>query len=208
VKASTKNGPAGIQHRVWVISDRRNPCRSGWEHFQEKQIMTDTRKNMNEAIDEAKDIGQQAVDSAAGSVQEATIVGLDGARRMTDQFTRVLGLSGRESEAVTRQASENLGALAETGTVLARGFQDVSREWLTLSQHGLQKNIEGLTQLSRCRSLQDFVAVQSELMRNNWHYMIDVSRQIAERSIEIANEAAQTISSETKPVANRTRKAA
>jgi hypothetical protein len=50
--------------------------------------------------------------------------------------------------------------------------------------------------------------VQSELMRNNWHYMIDVSRQIAERSIEIANEAAQTISSETKPVANRTRKAA
>jgi hypothetical protein len=45
-------------------------------------------------------------------------------------------------------------------------------------------------------------------MRNNWHYMIDVSRQIAERSIEIANEAAQTISSETKPVANRTRKAA
>jgi hypothetical protein len=109
---------------------------------------------------------------------------------------------------VTRQASENLGALAETGTVLARGMQDVSREWLTLSQHGLQKNIEGLTRLARCRSMQDFVAVQSELMRNNWHYMIDVSRQIAERSIEVANEAAQTINTETKQATGRTRKAA
>jgi hypothetical protein len=170
--------------------------------------MTDTRKSVSEAVDGAKDAGQQAVDSAAGSAQEAAIVGLDGARRITEQFTRVLGLSGRESEAVARQASENLGALTETGTILARGFQDVSREWLTLSQHGVQKNIEGLTELARCRSLQDFVAVQSELMRNNWHYMIDVSRQIAERSIEIANEAAQTISSETRPAANRARKAA
>ncbi|WP_048708907.1 phasin family protein [Microvirga massiliensis] len=170
--------------------------------------MTDTRKGVSEAANEAKDAGQQAIDSAAGSAQEAAIVGLDGARRMTEQFTRVLGLSGRESEAVARQASENLGALTETGTILARGFQDVSREWLTLSQHGLQKNIDGLTQLARCRSLQDLVAVQSELMRNNWHYMIDVSRQLAEHSIEIANEAAQTISSETKPAANRARKAA
>jgi hypothetical protein len=50
--------------------------------------------------------------------------------------------------------------------------------------------------------------VQSELMRNNWHYMIDVSRQIAERSIEIANEATKKISSEAKQTAGRTRKAA
>jgi hypothetical protein len=41
--------------------------------------------------------------------------------------------------------------------------------------------------------------------------MIDVSRQLAERSIEIANEAAQTISSEAKQMAvtaDRARKAA
>jgi hypothetical protein len=170
--------------------------------------MADTRKNASEAINETTEAGRETADAAAGVVQEAAVVGLDGVRRMTDQFTRALGLAGQDSEAVTRQASENLGALAETGTVLARGMQEVSREWLSLSQHGLQKNIEGLTQLARCRSMQDFVAVQSELLRNNWHYMIDVSRQIAERSIEVANEAAQTISSETKQSTGRTRKAA
>jgi len=170
--------------------------------------MTDTRKSVSEAVNETKDAGQQAVDLAASTAQEAAIVGLDGARRITEQFTRVLGLSGRESDAVARQASENLGALTETGTILARGFQDVSREWLTLSQHGLQKNIDGLTQLARCRSMQDLVAIQSELLRNNWHYMLDVSRQIAEHSIEIANEATQKIGSEPKRTGGRARKAA
>jgi hypothetical protein len=170
--------------------------------------MAETRKNASDAINETTEAGRETVDAAAGVVQEAAVVGLDGVRRMADQFTRALGLAGQDSEVVTRQASENLGALAETGTVLARGMQDVSREWLTLSQQGLQKNIEGLTQLVRCRSMQDFVAVQSELMRNNWHFMIDVSRQIAERSIEVANEATQKISAETKQATGRTRNAA
>ncbi|WP_048707951.1 phasin family protein [Microvirga massiliensis] len=170
--------------------------------------MAETRKNTSETVNETVEAGRETVETAADVVQEAAVVGLDGIRRATDQFTRALGLTGQESEALTRQASENLGALAETSTVLMRGMQDVSREWLTLSQHGLQKNIDGLTQLARCRSMQDLVAIQSELLRNNWHYMIDVSRQLAEHSIEIANEAAQTISSETKPAANRARKAA
>ena len=170
--------------------------------------MADARKNASEAINETTEAGRETVDAAARVVQEVAVVGLDGVRRMTDQFTRALGLAGQDSEAVTRQATENLGALAETGTVLARGMQDVSREWPSLSQHGLQKNIEGLTQLARCWSMQDFVAVQSELMRNNWHYMIDVSRQIAERSIEVANEATQKISAEAKQAAGRARKAA
>jgi prophage DNA circulation protein len=60
----------------------------------------------------------------------------------------------------------------------------------------------------RCRSIPDFVAVQSELMRDNWQQMIEGSRRIAERSIQVANEAAQKISTETKQAADRTSRAA
>jgi hypothetical protein len=170
--------------------------------------MTNTQRNVSDTIDQTTDAAREGVRAATNDAQEGTVIGLDSVRRVTDQFTRAFSLSSQENKALTRQASENLGALAETGTVLARGIQEMSREWLTLSQHGLQKNIEGLTRLARCRSMQDLVAVQSELMRNNWHYMIDVSRQIAERSIEIANEATQKISSETKQATDRSRKAA
>lgn len=170
--------------------------------------MTNTQKNVSDTIDQTTDAAREGVRAATNDAQEATGVGLDSLRRVTDQFTRAFSLTGQENKALTRQASENLGALLETSAVLARGMQDVSHEWLRLSQHGLQKNIEGLTQLARCRSMQDFVAVQSELLRNNWHYMIDVSRQIAERSIQVSDEATQKISSETREVADHARKAA
>jgi hypothetical protein len=174
----------------------------------EEQVMTTTQKNVSDTIDQTTDAAREGVRAATNDAQDATVIGLDSVRRMTDQFTRAFSLSGQENRALMGQASENLGALLETSAVLTRGMQDVSHKWLSLSQHGLQKNIEGLTQLARCRSMQDLVAVQSELMRNNWHYMIDVSRQIAERSIEIANEATQKISAETKQATGRTRKAA
>ena len=170
--------------------------------------MTNTHRNVSDTIDQTTDAAREGVRAATNDAQEGTVIGLDSVRRMTDQFTQAFSLSGQENKALMGQASENLGALLETSAVLTRGMQDVSHEWLSLSQHGLQKNIEGLTQLARCRSMQDLVAVQSELMRNNWHYMIDVSRQIAERSIEIANEATQKISSETTQATGRTRKAA
>jgi hypothetical protein len=154
------------------------------------------------------DIARRGAETARDSLQSSLDTTTETFQRISDQFTRALGLSGQDSEAVIRQASENLGAVAQTSTVLARGMQDVSREWLSLSQHGLQKNIEEFTQLVRCRSMQDFIAAQSDLLRKNWHYMIDVSRQIAERSIEIANEATQKIGSETQQTAERTRRAA
>jgi hypothetical protein len=173
------------------------------------RAVTDEVANAGEQTARAgADIARRGAETARDSLQSGLDTTTETFQRISNQVTRALGISGQDSEAVARQASENLGALAQTSTVLARGIQEVSREWLRLSQHGLQKNIDGLTQLARCRSMQDIVAVQSELMRNNWHYMIDVSRQIAERSIEIANEATQKIGSETKQVADRTRRAA
>jgi hypothetical protein len=170
--------------------------------------VAETRRNKSEAINESTDAGREETGPATDAAQDATVVGLDGVRRVTEQVTQALGVAGQKSEELTRQATEKIGTLAETGTVLTRGMQEVSRELLRLSQHGLQKNIEGLTQLARCRTMKDLVAVQSDLMRNNWQYMFDVNRWFIERTIEIASEAAQRIDSETRQDADRTRRAA
>jgi len=74
-----------------------------------------------------------------------------------------------------------------------RGFQEISREWLGLVQHGFQKNIEGVQALASCRNVQDVVAAQTELVRDNIQQIVDNSRQIAESSVRVADEAAQTL---------------
>jgi len=94
------------------------------------------RAGVREATDRAEDVMQ---------------TGIQAAQRVAEEFGRVLGAGG-QNENLTRQASQNLEAITETGSVLIRGFQDVSREWLEMMQERLRKNAEGMTKLARCRT--------------------------------------------------------
>jgi len=145
----------------------------------------------------------QESETARAGVREATDcaedvmkTGMQSAQRVAEEFGRVLGVGG-QNEDLTRQATENLAAITETGSVLMRGFQEVSREWLELTRERLRKNAEGMTKLTQCRTLPDLAAVQSDLARDNLNQIIDLTRRIAERSMQVADEAAKTITAET-----------
>jgi hypothetical protein len=133
---------------------------------------------------------------ATDRAEDVMKTGMQSAQRVAEEFGRVLGIGG-QNEDLTRQATENLAAITETGSVLMRGFEDVSREWLELTRERLRKNAEGMTKLTQCRTLPDFAAVQSDLARDNLNQIIDLTRRIAERSMQVADEAAKTISAET-----------
>jgi len=152
--------------------------------------MAEIRKNQNDAT--------KRTDEATGA---------DGVRRVADEFGRVFGLTG-QNEDLTRQATQNLEAITQTGSVLARGFQELSREWLDLVQERFQKNAEGVTRLAQCRTLPDLAAAQSDLVRDNLQQIIDVTRRVAERSMRVADEAGKAIAAETKQAAERFRRAA
>ena len=97
---------------------------------------------------------QEAVQSSFGAASDV-------ARRSTGQSAQFFNSLGRDAADLARQATENLRAITQSGTGLARGVQDVSREAFELSQKRLQTNLDGLNQLARCRSFADFVAAQS-----------------------------------------------
>src|SRR3954466_4698080 len=83
------------------------------------------------------------VREATDRAEEVMKTGIQSAQRVAEEFGRVLGVGGSDED-LTRQATENLAAITETGTILMRGFQDVSREWLDLMQERLRKNAEGM----------------------------------------------------------------
>jgi len=168
--------------------------------------MADTRRSQNDVLEKTGEAAREATD--------AMRPGIEAARRVAEEFGRVFGVSG-PTEDLSRQATQNLGAITETGSVLMRGFQDVSKEWLELMQErlrknaeGLRKNAEGMTKLAQCRTLPDFAAVQSDLARENLNQIIDLTRRIAERSMHVAEEAAKTITAETGKAGGRVSRAA
>src|SRR3954462_1399501 len=128
----------------------------------------------------ARDTFQSGLNSATQTVQ-----------RMSDQFTKVLGFNGPQSEELARRSSQNLQAVSQASSVLMKGAQEVSHEVLGLVQDRMTKNMDGLNRRAGVRSVQYFVAVQSDIVRDNLQQVIDTNKRIAEVSVRIADEAAR-----------------
>jgi phasin family protein len=62
-----------------------------------------------------------------------------------------------------------------------------------LIQDRLQKNMDAMNRIVGTRSVQDFVAVQSDLVRDGLQQVIDTNKRVAELSVRIADEAARAI---------------
>lgn len=146
------------------------------------------------------DTTAQSARAAADTLNTAT----QGAQRFTEQVTQLFSLTGERGEELARRSTQNLEAVTEVSTIMARGVQDLSREWLTFLQERTQKNVEGFTALARCRSLPELFSVQAELMRDNVQQTLESTRRIAEVSTRLATDAGQTVTAQ----ANGTRRAA
>jgi phasin family protein len=126
----------------------------------------------------------------------------ESARRFTDRVTQAYGITGEGREELTRQGAQSLEMMTQASTMLTRGVQDLSREWFSLTQERLQKNVEDFGVLARCQSIPDFMAAQSNIMRHNLEQSIEGTRRIAEVATRVASEAGQALTAEPKK-ANR-----
>ncbi|WP_052954528.1 phasin family protein [Microvirga vignae] len=167
----------------------------------------ETVQRVTEDVAETLRAGVEGAQTMARAMQEAVESGFEAVtdltRRSTDQAMQVLGRPGGDAQGLTEEASHNLRAVAHSGTALARGLQDVSREVLERSQRHIRRNIEGLADLARCRSMSDLVEVQASLLRDNLELTMENSRRIAELTIQITDEATRTVTVQAERTANR-----
>ena len=128
--------------------------------------------------------------------------------RPARQVSRMFAISGEGAQQAVRQATRNAQVIAETGTIFARGFRDISREWVSFAQSRVRKNVESLGALARCRTPQDFVALQRDFVRDNLEGALNSSRRVSEISAEIAGEAVRKIADQGEENARQVHRAA
>ncbi|GJE43282.1 phasin family protein [Methylobacterium soli] len=140
------------------------------------------------------DLRDQAAENTKRIVQKGLETASQQARDVADRFTRTLGFSGEDSERLARQSKQNLEAVTRCGTVLTQAFQESSRHWFDLSRKQWQRNLDGLNKLTHAKSVQEFTAIQSDLVRESLQHVIQDSRTIAETAVRAVDEASKTFS--------------
>ena len=154
------------------------------------------------------EISNRGAEAARNAVESGLNTATQAFERVTNQFTKVLGFSGPQAEELARRSSENIQAVTQASTVLARGAQEVSQEVFGLVQDRLTKNLDAVNRIVGARSVQDFVAVQSDLARDTLQQVIESNKRIAEVSLRIADEAAGIIQARANQNAQQVRRVA
>jgi phasin family protein len=141
----------------------------------------------------APQAAQQAVRTTQEVVQTTVSTASEAAQRATERVTQVLGATRQRTQDLTERASQNLQAVTQSSAALAQGVQEVSAECLEMVQQRVQKNLEGLDELFRCRTLPELLAAQGSLFRSNMELTLTNSRRLAEISTHIVGSATRTV---------------
>jgi len=185
-----------------------------------QQHIRDDKKELLPAVlkvlsdEEAEAVAEQVQDEMA-SVEEAKRAEAKRAReqieivqQVGDDVTSTVQAGAEGAQVMARTMQEAVQTGLSTASELARGVQDVSREWFELSQKRLLKNLDGLSSLAQCRSVPDFMAVQTSLIRDNLEQTLDNSRRMAELTRQLADEASRIVTAQSEKSLQRVSRAA
>ena len=121
--------------------------------------------------------------TANQATETATAAMNDGIERMTQGLTN-LGSVGQE----------NLEALIECATTVAKGFEKIATENADFAKKQMETGTDRFQAISKAKTPQEFFEAQSELMRGAFETQIGQMNKMSDMWIATARDAAQPLS--------------
>jgi hypothetical protein len=132
------------------------------------------------------------VETAQQAVRSSLEAGMRSLEGLSQTWTRAFTAAAPNPD-LTGQSAQNAQAVSQASSALAKGAQDASRVWFELTQKAVRTNLEAFSQLSSCRSMQDLLTVQSNLLRDNLQQAIESGEVIARTSSDAIREATRAM---------------
>lgn len=138
------------------------------------------------------EVVQTQIESAQQAVRSSLEAGMRSFEGITQQWTRAFGAAAPTGD-LTQPSTQGVQAVSQASSALAKGAQDASRAWFELTQKTMRTNLEAFGQLAGCRTVQDVVTLQSNLLRDNLQQAIESGEVIARASSDAFREATRAI---------------
>jgi len=184
--------------------DRDKSNQKSDESFRQtgEQAAEQTRRIGLAAAKTSEDLSRASADllhQNAEMVQNAWRFGMEAVtqvmNRSTDQLSRTFGLTGDEAQQATERSVRNTQTVMETASAVTKGTNEISKEYFQLARGQLDKNMERMNELWRCRSPHEFLAVQSDLIRDTMTGVLESGRRVADLSLKLADDAGRRMAS-------------
>jgi hypothetical protein len=141
------------------------------------------------AVQAGAEIIQRNAETLPQTIQSGAKLAAQITERSDDQFGRAMGSSGEEAQKAAHRSTGNIAAVVQSGTVVTEITQRLYGEWVDFARERMERNFDRIGTLMRCHSPQDFVALQSELMRDNIEGFLGYASRVGEHSVRLADEA-------------------
>jgi phasin family protein len=161
---------------------------------QTSRTMADAGERVGRA---GADIGQRNAESITSTWRSSSETANRIAERSMDQLSKMFGMTGDTARQALQQSSGNVQAVIESTTIIADGFRDVSEEWMRFTRGSIEQNQERFNELLACRNMQECVALQTQIVRDNLEAFLQGARRTSEVATKVADEAVRKMSQST-----------
>jgi hypothetical protein len=156
-----------------------------------------TARTMTDAAERTARTGADVFHRNSEQVRQTFEMGSGAAARMAElafgQFARAFGVvTGNGAQQATQQSARNVEAILHSNALIADGVQTIAREWMTFVQNRAERNMERFEALTTCRSMQDCIALQTDLVRDSIEDLLQTTKRVAELSTRMVDQAVQT----------------
>jgi phasin family protein len=135
------------------------------------------------------DMIQRNAETVQHAWQSGSKMATDLAGNSAERFARACGITGEGAQQATEQSARNFESIVQSGTILAGGMQSISLELLNFARKRVEQSMHRVEALVNCRTPQEILAVQSDLVRDSLEDFVQSTRHIAEISTKMADEA-------------------
>lgn len=140
------------------------------------------------AVAAGKEVLEAVVEAGKDMADKTHRTAVDLTRdRLDDAMDRGLqGVKGYED--MVGLGRSNMEAVMKTGTVFARGAQEINSMLLCMMRNGLADNVAATKAMLGCRDVKDLMAVQQAVTKINAEKMIKDGRRLADASLRVVAE--------------------
>lgn len=105
--------------------------------------------------------------------------------------------TNKQFEKLTQDAAsmgqEQVEAFVKSGTILAKGMEDILKTCMSIAQTTTEKSQEAAKTIMACKTLNEFTEAQSKLAQDSFDDFMATATKLSELSIKVATESLEPI---------------